>query len=290
MKKPLVSVIVPAYNIEKLTINCVKSILKQSFKDFELIVVDDCSKDNTLESLKKFKDKRLRIFKTHKNSGPSVSRNIGIDKSRGEYIFFIDGDCIASKNWIKEGLKVFEEERCAGVEGKIYYVSKNYKPTAIERITENRYGGKYMTASNAYLKSVVIKVGKFDPALMRMQDRDIAFKIMRLGKIVFCQGMTVTHQRFLWTFKKLRDNLRDDAHDKIVLFKRFNDKSQLLFRIYRPLNLLGTIFPPAIFGILFLKRYKTFKDFKTILWVYPSIFLERVSLWKNSLKEGVFIV
>lgn len=290
MKKPLVSVIVPTYNISNLTKNCVKSILNQTFEDFELFVIDDCSSDNTLKSLNKFNDKRLKIFKTKKNSGPSAARNIGIKNSRGKYIFFIDGDCTANRNWIKEGLGVFQKQNCIGVEGKIYYVSKSYVPRAIDRVTENLNGGSYMTASMAYKREIVMKVGNLKENLMRMHDRYFAFIAMKYGKIIFSEKMYVKHQKFLWTFKKIKDNFWDDAHDRVVLFKEFGDRGQIHFRIYRPLNLLGVFFPPAILGLLLIKKFRKLEDFKIILWAYPAFVLERISLWKNAIKNKVFLI
>jgi len=290
MKKPLVSVIIPTYNNGRLIEKCIKSILNQSFKNFELIVIDDCSKDDTLEVFKKVKNKRLKFFKTPKNSGSAIARNIGIKNSHGEYVFFIDGDCIADKNWIKEGLKVFEKEKCLGVEGKIYYVSKNYKPTAIDDIVENLEGNQFMTANMAYLRTILIKVKLFDPKLIRMQDRDLAFKILKYGKIVFYPKMEIYHQKFKLNFRKRLKVYKECAKTRILLFKRYNDKNQIRFRVYHPLNLFGLFFPPAIFGALFLHKYKSLEDFKTLLWIYPTVFVERISLWKTCIKERVFLI
>lgn len=290
MEKPLVSVIVPAYNTRELTKNCIESLLIQSFREFEIIIIDDCSNDGTWEMLQKIKDERIKLIRTKKTGGPSASRNVGIKNSKGKYVFSIDGDCVASKNWIKEGVKIFEKEKCVGVEGSIYYVSKNYKPTAIDRITENKTGGLYMTASMAYTKEVLDKVGQSDEKFMRMHDREFAFKAMKYGRIIFCPKMSVIHQHFLWTFKKLIDNMRDDAHDRVILLKRFGDKDQTFLRIYRPINLLGVLIPPFIMGLIFIKRFRKLRDFKILLWTYPAIFVERISLWKNAIKEKVFLI
>ncbi|MAG50696.1 hypothetical protein CL621_03625, partial [archaeon] len=202
MKKPFVSVIVPTYNNADYIKKFVNSILNQSFKNFELLIVDDCSKDKTIEVLQKIKDKRLKILKTSKNGGSAISRNLGIAKSLGKYIFFTDGDCIADKNWVKEGLEIFKKRKCVGVEGKIIYVSENYKPTLSDNIAENYSGKTYMGANIAYKKDVLIDVKGFDPNLIRMQDRDLALKVLKKGKIVFSSDMVVTHQKFPWTFKK----------------------------------------------------------------------------------------
>jgi len=90
---PTISVIVPMYNVEKYLKTCITSILNQTFADFELILVDDCSTDNTLEIAKSFSDSRIKILQTEKNSGsPGLSRNIGIDAAHGEFLYFVDDD------------------------------------------------------------------------------------------------------------------------------------------------------------------------------------------------------
>jgi glycosyltransferase involved in cell wall biosynthesis len=88
---PLISVVVPAYNAEKTIKATVDSVLNQSFSDLELIVVNDGSKDSTLDILSDIKDSRLKVF-SHSNSGPQISRNRGIQEATGEYISFLDAD------------------------------------------------------------------------------------------------------------------------------------------------------------------------------------------------------
>ncbi|MDD6955860.1 MAG: glycosyltransferase family 2 protein [Solobacterium sp.] len=88
---PTVSVIIPAYNAARTILRCVNSVLEQSFKDVECIVIDDGSSDNTAEILGSIGDERLRyIYK--ENGGVSSSRNRGLDEAKGEYICFMDAD------------------------------------------------------------------------------------------------------------------------------------------------------------------------------------------------------
>lgn len=92
-KQPIVSVIVPVYNAQKFIDRCLKSIIRQTFKDFEIIIINDGSTDNSLEICKSYslKDDRIRIF-SQENGGAASARNAGIAKARGEYIKFIDSD------------------------------------------------------------------------------------------------------------------------------------------------------------------------------------------------------
>lgn len=93
MSQPKVSIIIPVYNVEKHVSDCIESVLKQSFKDFELILVDDGSPDNSGKICDVFAEKDHRIRVLHKkNGGVSSARNLGIDNASGEWICFVDSD------------------------------------------------------------------------------------------------------------------------------------------------------------------------------------------------------
>ena len=90
---PFISIVVPIYNVEKYLKKCVESILNQTYKNFELILVDDGSPDRCGEICEDLKKKDLRIRVIHKeNGGLSSARNAGIDVAKGEYIGFVDSD------------------------------------------------------------------------------------------------------------------------------------------------------------------------------------------------------
>lgn len=89
--KPVVSVIIPAYNAEKTIEKCLDSLFNQTLKEIEIIVINDCSKDNTLKILKKYKNK-IKLIDNKKNLGPAGSRNKGLDVAQGKYIGFVDAD------------------------------------------------------------------------------------------------------------------------------------------------------------------------------------------------------
>lgn len=108
-----ISVIVPAYNVEKYIEKTLRSIMEQSLKDIEIIVINDGSKDNTLSIIRKLmlEDTRIVLI-DKKNGGVSQARNDGIKKARGEYISFIDGD-----DWIEKDC--FEESYKYGMENNL---------------------------------------------------------------------------------------------------------------------------------------------------------------------------
>lgn len=99
LKEPLISIIVPVYNVEKYLDQCIKSIVNQTYKNLEIILVDDGSSDNSPHICDEWAKKDNRIKVIHKeNSGVSAARNVGLDKAAGEYIGFIDSDDYIEKD------------------------------------------------------------------------------------------------------------------------------------------------------------------------------------------------
>ncbi|MDU9051873.1 MAG: glycosyltransferase family A protein, partial [Clostridioides difficile] len=94
MNEPLVSIITPVYNSEEFLSETIKSIQNQTYKNWQLLLVDDCSKDNSSEIIKSFRkeDARIKYIKLEKNSGAAVSRNVGIKNAEGRFIAFVDSD------------------------------------------------------------------------------------------------------------------------------------------------------------------------------------------------------
>jgi len=92
MSKPFFSIVVPSYNRERIVCRCVESCLRQSFTDFELVVVDDHSSDGTLAALERFDDPRLRVVREERNRGITPSRHAGVVNSTGTWVVIVDSD------------------------------------------------------------------------------------------------------------------------------------------------------------------------------------------------------
>lgn len=100
--KPLVSIIIPVYNSEMYIEECIRSVISQTYKNIEIIIVNDGSIDKSEEIIKNLMNEDNRIkYITQENSGPSKSRNNGIDNSNGDYIFFVDSDDTVDNNYIE---------------------------------------------------------------------------------------------------------------------------------------------------------------------------------------------
>jgi len=126
---PLVSVIVTTYNRKKLLKETIDSILNQSYKNFELIIVDNYSNYDFLSHINTFSDDRINAYQNANDSIIAVNRNYGIKKAKGEYIAFCDDDDLWMENKLEEQLKYFEDENIIGVGSSLILIgdTKLYK-------------------------------------------------------------------------------------------------------------------------------------------------------------------
>ena len=124
----LISVIVPVYNVEKYLRRCVNSILKQSYQDIEIILVDDGSKDSSGSICDEYKNKDNRVHVIHKsNGGLGFARNSGLDIASGEYVTFIDGDDYIGQTHLEQMYNLIKDtgtDTCMGGHTKVYATSK----------------------------------------------------------------------------------------------------------------------------------------------------------------------
>jgi glycosyltransferase involved in cell wall biosynthesis len=283
-----VSVLLCVKNVENTIEACLKSILQQTFENLELVVVDDSSNDKTRDILYEFRDKRIRYFRNENWVGISKSRNLCVKYAKGDYLFFTDGDCVVSRDWIKQGLRFLLDLEYDGVEGKTYYVSEHYKPTLSDHSFVSKRG-KFMTGNIGYKKSVVKRVGGFDERYSCFEDRDLGLRILRVGKIGFNKNMLVYVQQETLTPQDLvkRSNA---IRNRVYLFKKFRDKENIAWRVVDPVGLAKIIFPLLTFSGLFFGRCKKLADFRLLPFGYINAIYSRLQLWNESAKERVFLI
>ena len=112
--KPLVSIITPAYNAENYLSETIESVQKQYFRDWELIIVDDCSTDctNVLANEYAKNDSRIKVIKATQNGGVAKARNIGLENATGEYIAFVDSDDLWKPDKLGKQLEFMQRNSC----------------------------------------------------------------------------------------------------------------------------------------------------------------------------------
>jgi len=304
---PLVSVIVTTFNESKYIEKCINSLLVQSYPNFELIMVDDYSTDNTGDIIKPYQDERISYIKTPKRCYIAKSRNIGLARAQGKYIFFTDADCVANPDWIKEGLKILRQGKFVGIQGKTYY--ENSTPTISDRVVQilEPNNIQYSTCNIAYTKNVLDKVNGFDKKYYCVkEDTDLALRVLALGKICFSEKMMVMHQRKLWNTKTL-SNLRERAKLEIAFLKQISSYKQdslselqrAFIERYKSKRMKGKIYDIGdFFTILFpfrmLINYKVEilngRQMKDFFLRYVNLILLRFSYWKAAFEERIFII
>lgn len=109
--KPLFSIILPSYNSVEYIDRCIKSILNQTFKNFEIIIIDNSSSDGTVEKIQKYKDSRIKLFNINNYGILAKSRNLGIKKSSGDWIAFLDSDDWWTKKKLDKVKELIEKKK-----------------------------------------------------------------------------------------------------------------------------------------------------------------------------------
>ena len=113
MEKEKVSIIIPVYNSESTLKRCIESVINQTYKNIEILIINDGSKDKSLNIMNEYKNKDERIIVINqKNKGLSGARNTGVNNATGDYITFIDSDDYIKPNLVKDTIKIFEEYEC----------------------------------------------------------------------------------------------------------------------------------------------------------------------------------
>lgn len=155
---PKVSVLIPAYNEEGTIEKTIKSILKSNYKDFEVIVIDDGSKDNTLSIARSIKDSRLTVIHK-KNGGKGSALNLGISKAKGAIIFTMDADTFVDPNSMKRMVRYFKNPRVMSVTPAM--IIHNPK-SILQRIQHIEYVmGLFLRKAFAALESIYVAPGAF---------------------------------------------------------------------------------------------------------------------------------
>ena len=197
---PLVSIIVPTYNRASLVVNAIKSVLHQSYSNFEIIVVDDHSTDNTAELIRNIQDDRIHYFYLSKNQGAPVARNIGLKKARGIFIAFLDSDDQWISTKLEKQIALFAKEQDIG----LVYTGIKFIHNGMERILVPQVQGdmsqhilkkNYVGPTSSVLikKAVLDEVEGFDLTLPSCQDWDLFIRISQICKVDFIQEPLVLY-------------------------------------------------------------------------------------------------
>lgn len=184
------SIVVPLYNKEKSVSRAIKTVLEQNYSNFELIIVNDGSTDNSLDVVEKIKDERVKII-NKKNGGVSSARNLGVENASTDWICFLDAD----DYWKPNHLEIIAELQNKYQDGKIYSTLvcensekgvqfiENSLPDDFEGYINDYFslaskGTIFHSSSVCVSKKALLEVGCFDTNLKHGEDLDVWFKLM----------------------------------------------------------------------------------------------------------------
>lgn len=210
----LISVVIPAFNRSSLITGAIKSVLRQTWTNLELIIVDDCSTDDTVAVIRAIDDPRIRVIEMAENSGPSAARNRGIEHAKGTWVAFQDSD----DEWLPDKLALQMSRiaelgpTCVGaycgmaVEGSIRLkqgqrVTVRYLPDPDLAQTEGDLSNTLNTTSAISTqmlmvrRSILERLDGFDESLQALEDWDLAIRLAEQGPIAFVDRILVI-QRF----------------------------------------------------------------------------------------------
>ncbi|WP_299238949.1 glycosyltransferase family 2 protein [Sulfurihydrogenibium sp.] len=137
-KKDLVSVIMPNYNRAKYISEAIESVISQTYPIWELMIIDDCSTDNSVNIIEEYvaKDERIKLIRLPKNSGPAIARNTGIEVASGRYIAFLDSDDVWLPYKLEKQVKFMRENNLSLVYSAYYIIDKYGFVKGIRNIKE----------------------------------------------------------------------------------------------------------------------------------------------------------
>ena len=234
-KNPLVSVVMPTYNSEKYIAETIESVLKQTYKHFEFIIINDGSSDNTLNIIKSYakKDKRIILIDNEENLGNSRTRNKGISLSKGKYIFTQDSDDISVPNRMDDQVKFMEKNQKISVVGGYIelFDGESRKVLGIRTYPEKDedlrkiifFMSPFAQPATMIRKSAIIEAGLYMGRLLVSEDLDLWFRIGTYGKFANIGKILVkyrVHKNSL-TGKKL--NKMEKVANKIRWENRSNN-------------------------------------------------------------------
>lgn len=187
----LISVIIPLYNKEKIVEKTIRSVLQQTYTNFELIIIDDGSTDNSPTIVKCIKDDRIKLLE-QKNGGPSKARNTGIKTAKAHWIVFLDADDELTPNALQDFIRLSEENSDADIINCTSYIRNGEK---LKRIGHKStgfiknpfkywfYGGLMPGTGHSMFRTSLMKRNLYDERIRRYEDAEILFRILKESKM-----------------------------------------------------------------------------------------------------------
>ncbi len=188
MNAPLVSVVIPAYNAAQTLKATVQSVFEQTVQDFEIIIVDDGSKDDTVAVARSIEDSRVKVV-AQANGGAAAARNAGIKSAKGKYVAMLDADDLWMPHKLERQLAVFDSEKDVNaVQSGVYYVNDNLEVISVRPCFESKdvlletllfQNLPGLMSTLIVERAVFDKIGYLNTRLVILEDWELAIRLSR---------------------------------------------------------------------------------------------------------------
>ncbi len=242
MDNELVSIIMPTYNCAKFIGETIKSVIAQTYSNFELIIVDDCSKDNTKDVVNSFDDERIKYYKLEKNSGAAVARTTAMNMAKGKYMAFLDSDDLWMENKLERQLKFMKDNNynitCTA------YEQVNEDGESLNKVIKTKKKADYnrilldCPVGNSTVMYNVEALGKFEVPNIRKRNDD-ALWLQMLKKEKYIYGMDEVLAKY-----RIRSN--SISSNKLSLIKYHWQ----LYRDIEHLSVIRSVFHICWWGVI----------------------------------------
>ncbi len=190
----LVSIIIPVYNAEKFIDETINSVKSQTYTNWELLLVNDCSTDNSTNLIEKhLKDDRIKLINNKQNSRAAISRNNGIKEAKGKYICFLDADDKWHNEKLEKQIKFMKEKKCAFSYTGYEFADENCIPNGKKVFVPNKLSYKQALKNTTIWTSTVMfdmtKLSKKDIYMPNVKSEDTASWWSILKKIDYAYGL-----------------------------------------------------------------------------------------------------
>lgn len=208
MIKPKISVLMPVYNAEKFLNEAIDSILNQTFKDFEFLIINDGSTDRSKEIILSYKDPRIRYFENKKNLGLSATLNKGLDLAKADYVARMDADDVSLPDRLKTQLEIVKKDNNVGlVASWIVLIDENNnnkggwhtdrKNNSPEEIFYTIFFENCLAHSSVmFKKDIVLIIGRYNESFEKAQDYELWSRLAKLTKIVKIRKIGVKYRTY----------------------------------------------------------------------------------------------
>jgi len=269
-----ISVIVPAYNAAETISTLLKSLSNQSFKDFEVIVVDDCSQDNTSHIVQTFPYSLIQLSENH---GPAYCRNAGAGSAKGEILVFTDSDCLAAHTWLENIHKNYLQNDFAALMGRLVLMPSTLLGDSISalgfpaggsigfekiwKVDQKGFTDSLSSCNCAVRKDIFDKIGGFDESFPYPGGEDslLAYDLRRLNyRIKYCPDVLVSHTARDSVKGFLKWQFRRGISSYIFSTKVSNKEKFLSLRIWSTGNIIRRYYADKKFPLILVLQGTSF--------------------------------